>query len=208
MITVIIADDHALFRSGISEIMAVHGGFNVLGEAASGGELIELLRQQQPDVLLMDMSMPGISGVELIDRVHTLYPSVPIVVLTMIDEAETALRAIKAGALGYITKNSLPAEMIEAVRKVAGGGKYIDRNLAERMLFDFKTSDELHHSLTDRELEIFNRLIQGKTVNEIASELCISNKTVSTHKVHVLEKMKMKSAVDLAKYAVHHGLMT
>lgn len=207
MTTVIIADDHALFRSGISEIMAASGGFNLIGEAANGSELIELMRHQQPDVVLMDMFMPGISGVELVDRVHTLYPSVPIVVLTMLDETEPALRAIKAGAHGYITKNSPPFEMIEAVKKVAAGGKYIDHGLAERMLFDFKESDAPHSSLTDRELEIFNRLIQGKTVNEIASELCISNKTVSTHKFHVLEKMKMKSAVDLAKYAVMHGLM-
>src|SRR5512135_486858 len=119
MITVIIADDHALFRGGITEIMAANGGFNPIGEAASGSELIELLRHQQPDVVLMDMSMPGISGVELIDRVHTLYPDVPIVVLTMLDEAETALRAIKAGALGYITKDCPPTDMIAAVRKVA-----------------------------------------------------------------------------------------
>jgi DNA-binding NarL/FixJ family response regulator len=202
-----LADDHAILRGGLKEILASVDGFDLIGEASSGSELIELLRQRTPDVVMTDMHMPGICGVDLIVRIHSQYPELPILVLSMLDEPQIASRAIKAGARGYITKDRGAKEMLTALRRVAGGGKYIESELAERMLFDKVGVEAPHCALTDRERGVFDLLILGKDAKEIASTLCISNKTVSTHKVNLLEKMKMKNAAELVKYAVQNGLM-
>jgi DNA-binding NarL/FixJ family response regulator len=207
MINVMLADDHAILRGGLREIMASVDDLNLIGEASSGNELIELLRQRTPDVVMTDMFMPGICGIDLITRIHSQYPALPILVLSMLDEAQIASRAIKAGARGYITKDRGPGEMLAALRKVAGGGKYIENELAERMLFDKDDAAALHYTLTDRERAIFDLLVVGKSANEIADLLCISNKTVSTHKVNLLEKMRMKNTAELVKYAVQNGMM-
>lgn len=207
MISVMLADDHAILRGGLREIMASVEGFDLVGEASSGSELLELLRQRRPDVVMTDMYMPGISGIDLITRIHSLYPALPILVLSMLDEPQIATRAIKAGARGYITKDRGPQEMLAALRKVAGGGKYIENTLAERMLFEKDNVVAPHCNLTDRERAIFDLLIVGKSANEIANLLCISNKTVSTHKVNLLEKMNMKNTAELVKYAVQNGMM-
>ena len=208
MIRVVLADDHAILRGGLKEIMLSVDGMELIGEASSGSELIELLRHTMPDVVMTDMTMPGICGIDLISRIHSQYPALPILVLSMIDDTQIATRAIKAGARGYITKERDPQEMIAALRKVAGGGKYIESELAERMLFDNNSDAAPHFALSDRERSVFDLLILGKDANEIASELCISNKTVSTHKVNLLEKMGMKNTAELVKYAVQNGLVT
>lgn len=207
MTSVVLADDHGILRSGLKEILLSAKGFDLIGEASNGNDLIELLRQIKPDVLMTDMTMPGICGIDLISRIHNQYPALPILVLSMIDDPQTASRAIKAGAHGYITKDSGVDEMLAALRKVAGGGKYIDRELAERMLFNNSADGAPHSLLTERERSVFDLLILGKDAIEISNELCISNKTVSTHKVNVLEKMKMKNTAELVKYAVQNGLI-
>lgn len=208
MINVMLADDHAILRSGLKEIMAASDDFNLTGEAASGGELLELLRQSRPDIVMTDMNMPGICGIDLIGRIHSQYPQLPILVLSMLDEPQIASRAIKAGARGYITKDRGVTELLTALRRVAGGGKYIESELAERMLFDKEDADAPHCILTDRERGVFDLLILGKDANEIAEALCITNKTVSTHKVNLLEKMKLKNTAELVKYAVQNGLLS
>jgi len=206
MIRVLLADDHAILRSGLKEILTVVPEVKLVGEAANGAEVLDALRQDTPDLLMMDMSMPGISGIDLISRIVSHYPTLPILVLSMINEVQVVQRALKAGAKGYITKDRPPEELIIALRKVACGGKYIERDLAEQMLFSQAEPDRPHDVLTSREMEIFELLVRGKSVNEIADTLCISNKTVSTHKVHVLEKLNMKNTAELVRYAVQQEL--
>ncbi len=207
MIRVMLADDHAILRGGLKEILAAAEGFDLVAAASSGNELIDLLRHGRPDVVMTDMTMSGICGVDLISRIHSMYPDMPILVLSMLDEPQIASRAIKAGASGYITKDSDPNELIAALRKVAAGGKYIQPQLAERMLFDRGSEGAPHCALTDRERGVFDLLIMGKDANEIADALCISNKTVSTHKMNLLEKMKMQNTAELVRYAVQNGLI-
>lgn len=207
MTRILLADDHAIMRGGLKRILASVPEFELAGEVASGGEVLDFLRQQLPDLLLMDMSMPGISGVDLIVRIRNSYEKVPILVLTMHNEAQLVARAVKAGANGYITKDRSPEDLIGAIRKVAAGGKYIDAELAEQMVFATNRQRELPHaSLSDRELEVFRLLVKGKGINEVADILAISNKTVSTHKVHLLDKMGMKTTADLIRYAIQHEL--
>jgi len=206
MIRVLLADDHAILRSGLKEILGVVPEVELAGEAANGAEVLDALRSDLPDLLMMDMSMPGISGIDLITRVVSHYPALPILVLSMINEVQVVQRALKAGARGYITKDRPPEELIVALRKVAAGGKYIERELAERMLFSQEEPERPHDILTSRELEIFELLVRGKGVNEIAENLCISNKTVSTHKVHMLEKLNMKNTAELVRYAVQQEM--
>lgn len=207
IINVVLADDHAIFRDGLKEILLSADGFNLLGEVACGSELLELLRQSKPDVVITDINMPGISGIDLITRIHGLYPMLPILVLSMLDEPQIASYAIKAGAHGYITKNRNATELLTALREVACGGKYIERGIAEHLLFNDYSAGALHCTLSARERSVFDLLIIGKDTNKIAEILCISNKTVSTHKVNLLGKMKMKSTAELVKYAVQSGLL-
>ena len=211
MIKILLADDHAIMRSGLKGILARVPEFELLAEASNGSEVLDILCQknqshEMPDLLLTDLSMPGISGPELIERVKSLFPKLPVLVLTMFNEAQMVTRIIKAGADGYVTKDSPPEELIEAVRKVASGGKYIERKLAEQMLFNNASTETLHSKLSSRELEVLRLLLQGRSVNHIAEQLFISNKTVSTHKAHLLEKMGMNSMTELVRYSVQHDL--
>jgi DNA-binding NarL/FixJ family response regulator len=207
MINVVLADDHAIFRDGLKEILVSADGFNLIGEVSCGSKLLELLRQCKPDVVITDINMPGISGIDLIARIHSQYPRLPILVLSMLDEPQIASYAIKAGAHGYITKNRNATELLTALRAVAGDGRYIERGIAEHLLFNDYSTGALHCTLSARERSVFDLLIIGKDTNEIAEELCISNKTVSTHKINLLKKMKMKSTAELVKYAVQSGLL-
>jgi len=211
MIKILLADDHAIVRSGLKVILASEPKFELVGEASNGSEVLDILCQKKqvhemPDLLLTDLSMPGISGSDLIERVKSLYPALPILVLTMFNDAAMATRIIKAGADGYVAKDSPPEELLAALRKVASGGKHIDMKLAEKMLFNTASTETLHSKLSARELEVLRLLLQGKGVNHIAEQLYISNKTVSTHKAHLLEKMGMSSTTELVRYAVQHDL--
>lgn len=209
MIRLLIADDHAIVRSGLKQVFALAPDLEVVGEAVNGNEVLENLRRQLPDLLLLDLNMPGLSGPDLIARIKAHWARLPILVLSMHNEAQVASRVLKAGANGYVTKDSEMDVLLGAIRRVAGGGKFIAPALAEKLVFDLTLGDDrpAHHALSDRELEVFRLLVAGKGVNDIAEQLCISNKTVSTHKTRLMEKLNLESTADLVRYAMQHGLL-
>ncbi len=209
MIRLLIADDHAIVRGGLKQIIALAPDIEIAGEATCGTEVMQHLHQGVFDLLLLDLNMPGVSGVDLIARIRLGQADLPILVFTMHNETQVASRALKAGAAGYITKDSDPERLLAAIRKVSAGGKYLDPALAEQMAFDATSKNPCllpHALLSDREFEVFRKLIAGFGVNEIAEQLSISNKTVSTHKVHMMEKMNLGSVAELVRYAMQHGL--
>jgi len=206
MIRVLLADDHAIMRDGLKEILTAVDGFELIGEAANGNEVLDALHHKLPDLLMMDMSMPGMSGISLIEQVNNLYPQLPVLVLTMLNDAQIALRALQSGAVGYITKDRPAAELVAALRKVAAGGRYVDPKMMELILFDKADTDKPQNKLSSREMDVFKMLVQGKSINEIAGLLFVSNKTVSTHKAHLLEKMGKKNMTELVRYAVQQNL--
>lgn len=208
MIRVAIADDHMVVRQGLKQILNESAGFQLIGEAANGHEVMNLVREHEIDVLILDLSMPGRNGIELIARVKSEKPKLPVLVLSMHNEEQYAVRAIKAGAAGYLTKGSVSDELIAAVRKVSRGGPFITPSVAERLALELNeaTTVDCHKLLSDREYQIFEWLVDGKSVAEIAAELCISSKTVSTYKVRVLQKMQMSSTAALIHYAIEHHL--
>lgn len=208
MIRLVITEDHAIVRSGLKQLFALQPDIRVVGEAANGDELLALARNIEMDLLLLDMNMPGISGTSLISRVKALNKELPILILSMHNELQMAMRALKAGANGYITKGSEPEMLIAAIRKVAAGGRYIEPGLAEQMVFDINSPKQQlpHEVLSDREFEVFRLLAAGKSVNEIAGRLALSNKTVSTYKVRLMEKMQLSSNADLVRYAVLYDI--
>ena len=209
MISILIADDHAIVREGIQKILALSPDIQVKAEAIDGAGVLQHLDGTiKFDLLLLDLSMPGISGIGLITQIKASHPGLPILVFSMHNEAQVASRAIKAGASGFITKDSDPEILLEAIRRVADGGKYIDPALAEQLAFDAMLPEQRvpHAQLSGRELEVFRLLVLGKRVNEIADQLIISNKTVSTHKLNLMEKMKLGSTAELVRYAVQHNL--
>lgn len=208
MIRLMIADDHAVVRNGIKLMLALAPDMELVAEAVDGAVVLHQVREGGIDLLLMDMNMPGISGVDLIGRVKLSRPELPVLVFTMHNDAQLAMRALKAGASGFITKDSEPETLLAAIRKVSAGGRYLDPRIAEQIALD-ATSTNLkppHTLLSDRELEIFYLLVAGFSSNEIAEKLCVSNKTISTHKTHLMEKMSLHSIADLVRYAVQYGL--
>jgi len=205
MVRLIIADDHTIMRSGLKQLFALAPDIEIIGEAENGEGLLALLPQKNIDLLLMDLMMPGICSIELIEHIQSLFPTIAILVLSMHNEHQVAMRAIRAGASGYITKDSDPEKLLAAIFKVAEGGRYLDPKLAEDMAFSRvnRQQNEVHKRLSEREYEIFLLLAKGMSVNEIANQLNISNKTVSTHKVRLMEKMNFNSLSDLIRYAVN-----
>jgi DNA-binding NarL/FixJ family response regulator len=209
MIRLVIADDHAIVRSGLKQIFALVTDVEVVGEATSGSDVLESLRHDPFDLLLLDLNMTGISGADLIARIKAHRADLPILVLSMHNEPQVAARMLKAGANGYITKDCEPDILLAAIRKVAAHGKYIAPDLAAQMVFDVSstTQQPLHQLLSNRESEVLRLLTTGIGVNEIATQLSISNKTVSTHKVRLMEKMNLTSMADLMRYAMQHKLL-
>jgi len=209
MIRLLLADDHAIVRSGLKQIFALQADLAVQGEASNGSEVLERLRQEPFDLLLLDLNMPGISGADLIARVKAHQPDLPILVLSMHNESQVAARMLKAGVSGYLTKDCEPAVLLAAIRKVAALGRYIAPEIAEKIAFDAASVNDTlpHHRLTDRELEVFHLLTSGRGVNEIANHLALSNKTVSTHKTRLMEKLDCNSLADLMRYAMAHSLL-
>lgn len=206
MIKVLLVDDHAIMRDGLKEILASVEGFELVGEAANGNDALAELSRKQADMIVMDMSMPGISGISLIEQIRSRYPALSVLVLTMLDDPQIALRALKSGANGYITKDRPAVELIAALRKVASGGRYVDASLTERMLFDEVREGMPHDKLSSREMEVFRMLVQGNSLNEIAEQLFISSKTVSAHKAQMLRKMGVKNMAELIRYALQNDL--
>jgi len=209
MIQVLIADDHALVRDGLRHILQNASGFEVVGEANDGISTIALARSNAADVLVLDLSMPGRNGVELIKQIKEEKPALRVLVLTMHAEQQYAVRAFKAGASGYLTKESASAELVTAVSKVASGGVYVSLAMAERFAQSLnEPADTLpHQRLSDREFDVFRRIAAGQTLTEIAAELCVSSKTVSTYKTRILEKMQMPHEAALVRYALRHKLL-
>ncbi|MCW3478210.1 response regulator transcription factor [Neisseriaceae bacterium JH1-16] len=209
MIRVIVAEDHTIVREGIKQLIGLASDLSVVGEAINGSCVFDVLRRTECEVLLLDISMPGLSGLEVIPRIRSLASPPAILVLSMHDEAQMAARALKAGAAGYATKDSDPALLLTAIRKVAAGGRYIDPALADRMVFEVGLNDSrpAHTLLSEREFQVFERLVHGAHVNEIAQQLVISAKTVSTHKVRLMQKLNVQSLAELVRYAIDHQLM-
>lgn len=208
MIRLMIADDHAVVRNGIKLMLALASDIELVAEAVDGAVVLHRVRDGGIDLLLLDMNMPGISGVDLIGRVKLSRPELPILVFTMHNNVQLAMRAIKAGASGFICKDSEPETLMTAIRKVSAGGKYIDPAIAEQIALD-ATSTNLkppHTLLSDRESEIFYLLVAGLSNNEIAERLCLSNKTIGTHKLHLMEKMNLHNIADLVRYAMQYDL--
>ena len=209
MIRLLIADDHAIVREGIKQLVALAFDIEVAGEAGDGLEMLQRLRGNPFDLLLLDMNMPGISGIELVSQVKAHWPALPILVYSMNNDSHFATAAFKAGISGYFSKSSDPKLLMAAIRKVSGGDQYIDPAIAEQMAFDtaFPTRRLPHTTISEREFEIFRLLVSGNGVNEIAEKLFISNKTVSTHKINLMRKMDCESVADLVRYAVHNGII-
>ena len=209
MIRVVVADDHTIMREGLKRILHGAEDIEVIGEAVDGFETLALVRRGGFDLLLMDLSMPGRSGVDLIRQIKDEAPKLPLLVLTMLEEDQYAVSAIRAGALGYLTKESAGTQLISAIRKVAIGRPYISMEVAEQLAIDAMPArqDMPHKSLSDREFEVFNLLVSGKSITEIAEMLHLSVKTVSTHKTRILQKMSSHSLAELVQYAVAHGLL-
>jgi two-component system uhpT operon response regulator UhpA len=203
-----IADDHNLVRHGIKQFLALAPDIAVVGEAANGHQLLAALDGNRVDVLLLDLAMPGVAGIELIRRIVQRPQPPRILVLSMHNESQLVSRALKAGAAGYLTKDSDPELLLAAVRKVARGGRFIDPNLVDEMVFVQGMGGDrpLHEGLSDREFQIFQMLVAGASVNAIAAALSLSAKTVSTHKLRLLQKMRMDSIAELTRYAIEHGL--
>jgi len=210
MIQLLLVDDHALVREGLKQLFALTSDIVIAAEAINGSQLLEALQTQRFDVVLLDITMPGISGPDLIARIKAREDAPPVLILSMHNEPQIARRALAAGAAGYITKDNNPEVLLAAVRKVASGGRFIDPVLAQAIALEITQPGSpaaLHEHLTDRELQIFTLLARGTSVNDIAEQLVISNKTVSTHKARLMEKMGLASNADLVRYALHHRII-
>lgn len=209
MTKVLIADDHAVVRRGLQQILSETKDIHVGGEASSGAELRACLQKEKWDVLVLDMQMPDASGIELLSEIRRTHPHLPILVLTMFAEDQFAVRAIKAGAAGFLSKQSAPEKLVEAVRKVASGGRWVSSELAETLasVVAGSSTGALHERLTDREFEVMRLLASGKTVSEVARALTLSVKTVSTHRARILVKMHMRTNAELTSYAIKNGLV-
>ena len=203
----LIVDDHTIVREGLRRILEGTGEWTV-AEAGSGFQALELLRRQPVDLALVDLSMPGMSGLDLIRRVRAEFPQVRLLVLSMHAEEQYALRAFKAGAHGYLTKDGAAAELVGAVRKVGAGGAYLSASLAEQVVQQLNRSTRipLHAQLSDRELEVLRLLVDGRRITDIAQLLHLSVKTVSTHKSHIQEKLRLPTTAALIRYGLEHGL--
>jgi DNA-binding NarL/FixJ family response regulator len=208
MIRVLIADDHVILREGLKQLLRDAGDIEVIGEAGDGHEVLQKVRTLDFDVLLLDMSMPGKSGTELIKQVRGEKPKLRILVLSMHEEHQYAVRAIRSGASGYLTKESAFTQLVSAIRKVAGGGAFISAEVAEQLALAAMPHAEgpLHATLSDREYQVFRLLVAGASVSEIAGKLNLSAKTVSTHKARLMEKLGVDNASELVRYALRHRL--
>jgi DNA-binding NarL/FixJ family response regulator len=208
-IKILIADDHAIVREGLKQIVAEEKDIIVEGEAEDTVILMELLEKENWNLVVLDINMPGKSGLEALKDIKQLYPDLPVLILSMFREDQYGLRAIKAGASGYLKKVSAPTELVTAIRKIVSGGKYINPALAEKLADKFGNAEKglSHDKLSDREYQIMCNIALGKTAEQIALELSISINTVYTYRNRILEKMSMKSNVELTQYVLQNKLV-
>jgi two-component system invasion response regulator UvrY len=209
VIQVLVADDHVVVRRGLRQILAETPDILVSGEAESTEDVMRLVLEQSFSVVVLDIKLRGGSGLEMLGWIRRERPQLPVLILTVYPEDQYAVRAIKAGAAGFLTKESAPDKLIDAVRRVASGGRYVSPELAETLasLFAGETSGAPHERLTDREFEVLKLLASGRTVSEVAADLTLSVKTVSTHRTRILQKMNMRTNAELMHYALRSGLV-
>jgi DNA-binding NarL/FixJ family response regulator len=209
MIRILIADDHAIVREGLKQIVADTSDMIVTAEASDGHEVLTLLSKNNYDLVVLDMAMPGLTGLDILKQIKRETPKLPVLILSVHPEEQYAVRALKAGASGYLTKERAPDELITAIRKVSMGGKYITSSLAEKLAFELEVDTEKppHKTLSDREFQVMCMIAKGRTIKNIAEELFLSPKTVSTYRSRILEKMKMKSNEELTHYAINNHLI-
>ena len=209
MIRVLIVDDHAIIRRGLRALLSDDFRGAAFGEASDARQALEQLRQKEWDVALLDITLPGKGGLDLLKELKTGWPKLPVLVLSGHSEDQFAIRMLKAGAGGYLTKESAPEELAKAIRKIMAGGRYVSPALAEKLALrvgkDFTGTP--HETLSDREYEVMSRIALGKTVTEIAEELSLSAKTISTYRARILEKLGVKNSAEIVQYAILNGLM-
>ena len=204
---ILIADDHPIFRAGLKETLAKDPEVESIGEADDGHKTLELARKKRWDVVVLDIKMPGRDGLEVLQELRRERPKLPVLILSAHPEDQLALRLLKAGAAGYLTKEKAPEVLLTAIRKVVSGGKYINESLAEKVVFAFESAKPLHETLSNREYQVMQMIASGKTVRVIAHELSLSVKTISTYRARILEKMKMKNNAELIHYVLSNHLV-
>lgn len=208
MIKILIADDHAIVRRGLIQILGEESDIQV-GEAGNPRELGQILKEQKWDVLVLDLDMPGKNGLDILKEVKTEQPKLPVLILSMHPEDQFAVRSLRAGAAGYMTKASAPDDLVKAIRKILKGGRYISETVADQLAFSLNTdvTKPPHELLSDREYQVLCLIASGKTVGEIASQLSLSVPTISTYRTRILEKMNMRTNAELTHYAIQQKLV-
>ncbi len=212
-INIILADDHRIFRDGIKSLLSENSNTNITGEASGGNELLEILKVQQPDVVILDISMPDISGIEVTKKISELYPEIKVLILSMHINEEFVVNSIKAGAKGYLPKDTSIEELLEAIKVLYDGGEYYSRQVSDSFMKNFIKRQKVDQSLiekedlTQREIEILKLCATGLTSKEISDKLCISIKTVDTHKNHIMQKLKLKNTAEMVLYAVRNRII-
>jgi two-component system, NarL family, invasion response regulator UvrY len=209
MIKILIVDDHAIFRQGLRRIVEDTPDIAIVGEAETAQEALNLARNENCDVMVLDLTLPDKSGLDVLKELRQEQPRLPVLVLTMHSEDQFAVRVLKAGASGFLNKRSAPEELIDAIKKVYRGGKYISSQMAERLVseLDINTQKTLHENLSDREYQVLRLIGSGKTISEIAGALSLSVTTISTYRARILEKMGMKTSAELTRYVIENGLI-
>jgi len=209
MIRILIADDHPVVREGLKGIIARASDMEVAGEALNGQEVLQKVADQEWDLVVLDIGMPGRDGLDILRDVHRAKPEIPVLILSVYPEEQVAMRALKAGAAGYMNKETAPKELVNAIRKICGGGKYVSASLAEQLAasLDENNQSAPHEVLSNREFQVLRLLAAGKEAREIADALFISVKTVRTYRDRILEKLNLNNEVELAHYAIQHQLL-
>jgi len=209
MLKILIADDHPVVRQGVKQILTEELQLKQFGEARNAREVLENVSRKKWDILILDINLPDMNGLEILRQLKKVHPDLPVLVLTVFDEDQIAIRVLKAGAAGFVTKETMPNELIEAVKKIHSGGKYVSPSLAEKLVFNIYAEDErpVHHKLSNREYQVICLIAAGKSVKQIAEELYLSIQTIRTYRTRILEKMEMNTDAELIHYAIQHGLI-
>jgi len=209
MIKILIADDHAVVREGLKQVLSENPDLIVAAEASTGQEVIDKIAKNDFDLVVLDISMPGRGGLDILKEIKIQKPRLPVLVLSMYPEEQYAVRVLKTGASGYLTKESAPDELVKAIRQISQGKKYVSPSLAEKLALDLEISSDRppHETLSDREYQVMCMIASGKTLKEISEELSLSIKTISTYRTRIMEKMKMKSNAELTHYAIKNRLV-
>ncbi len=209
MLKVLIADDHPVVRQGVKQILSDGFSLHQFGEAENAKEVFESISKKKWDILILDVNLPDVNGLEILRQIKKVQPELPVLVFTIIDEDQIAVRVLKAGASGFISKGSLPDELVTAVRKINTGGRYVSPHLAEKLVFNIYTGDEkpVHYKLSNREYQVICLIASGKSVKQIAEELYLSVQTIRTYRTRILEKMNMKTDAELIHYAINNHLI-